>query len=516
VRDDDPPELKKMLNGYGQLALDERLALIQALAAWADETGLQALGRIVRFEPSTVLSKIAALALLETRPLELAEPLTAEARDRRAEIVRRCLGASTRPAARWVQVQLLSTKDPQAALEKWQEVAHDEEHVLAEHPERSQRSFILAIMRHQVRTLKTLQRNDDALATMMRMAELESSESRTLMDFVEWLVQEQAWVVVDAVADRFSARFDEHPLLLYTLAQARAAQGSQDLAEQIAERAFQLPDASPQHHYEAAFTLEKRGLFSWAEREYRHLIGLGLPASQYSLWASASTRLSSLLHDHARDLEAAEVLKAAIAQIDELVAKRRVQPLDRPNRNGSSPNNRQAAPSVRDMLVARMEYYFAVHFGQQGDRAKQREHLELAIQHDPLDADVLIGMFHLPGADEVYRAAVRERIRTAASEFQNQIKQEPLDPTPHNQLAWLVANTEGDFDEALRASQKSLELRPHEASYLDTLAHCYCAKGDYANAVRMQSQAARIEPHTQVIVRQLKVFQDKWREQQSK
>jgi hypothetical protein len=39
------------------------------------------------------------------------------------------------------------------------------------------------------------------------------------------------------------------------------------------------------------------------------------------------------------------------------------------------------------------------------------------------------------------------------------------------------------------------------------LAHCYFGKGDYANAVKYQTQAVKFDPHSQQIRRQLAVFQ---------
>ena len=73
----------------------------------------------------------------------------------------------------------------------------------------------------------------------------------------------------------------------------------------------------------------------------------------------------------------------------------------------------------------------------------------------------------------------------------------------HNQYAWLVSNTEGDLQEALRASRRSLELSPDNPAYLDTLGRCYYALGDLENAIRFQSRAVQLEPSTQQIRRQL-------------
>jgi tetratricopeptide (TPR) repeat protein len=84
--------------------------------------------------------------------------------------------------------------------------------------------------------------------------------------------------------------------------------------------------------------------------------------------------------------------------------------------------------------------------------------------------------------------------------------------TANNQLAWLVSNTEGDFDEAVRCSLRSLDLRPDAAGYYDTLGRCYYAKGDYANAVSNQSKAVEMEPHSPQIVRQLELFKKALRE----
>ena len=79
--------------------------------------------------------------------------------------------------------------------------------------------------------------------------------------------------------------------------------------------------------------------------------------------------------------------------------------------------------------------------------------------------------------------------------------------TDYNQFAWLVGNTYGDFDEAIRLSHKSLELRPDAGGFLDTLGHCYYAKGDLENAVKYQTQAVKLEPHTGLIQRKLNQFE---------
>ena len=58
----------------------------------------------------------------------------------------------------------------------------------------------------------------------------------------------------------------------------------------------------------------------------------------------------------------------------------------------------------------------------------------------------------------------------------------------------------------MRCSQRSLELRPNEAGYLDTLGRCYYALGDLANAVKFQGQAVAIDKHNGQLKRQLDFF----------
>jgi Flp pilus assembly protein TadD len=87
------------------------------------------------------------------------------------------------------------------------------------------------------------------------------------------------------------------------------------------------------------------------------------------------------------------------------------------------------------------------------------------------------------------------------------IEQYPDEPSLHNQWAWLVANTEGDYAKAVEHSKRSLELAPDEPSYLDTLGRCYYAAGDLENAVKTQRRAVELAPHYQVMRRQLAQFE---------
>jgi tetratricopeptide (TPR) repeat protein len=139
--------------------------------------------------------------------------------------------------------------------------------------------------------------------------------------------------------------------------------------------------------------------------------------------------------------------------------------------------------------------------------------LELAIKFDQTDADVLIAMYRLPEADSDWLDMVRQRIRALADKFQRDIDANPNDPSAYNQWAWLISNTEGDYQKAIRYSHRSLELIPSGAgdsagaSFLDTLGRCYYAAGDLENAVKYQRQAIQKVDYMQVMHRQLALFE---------
>ncbi len=123
-----------------------------------------------------------------------------------------------------------------------------------------------------------------------------------------------------------------------------------------------------------------------------------------------------------------------------------------------------------------------------------------ALEQDPREADVLIALYRLPDQNDAAKAETRAKIKKVADHFRQQIASSPDDPQAMNQFAWLIGNTEGDYDEATQWSHRSIELMPADSpglgGLLDTLAHCYAAKKDYQKALEYQSRAMELEPHS--------------------
>jgi len=260
-------------------------------------------------------------------------------------------------------------------------------------------------------------------------------------------------------------------------------------AERAAQRARELsPDRSTTRlssRLDTAIALGRRGKFHWAELEYRQVIDAGLNAPK----VKAGLMLAEMEHDQGKELSAAEAL-AQVLEVDERELTQILAVTE------------QTVEGVR----ARMNFFHACHWAGKDDPSQHRQFLDEALKHDPAELDALIARYRLPDTEPEYHRKTIELIAQAASLLRQQIHESPDEPALYNQFAWLVGNTEGDPDEALRCAKKAVELRPESSAFLDTLGHVYFGRGDLENAVKHQARAAEIEPHSGLITQKLDLF----------
>lgn len=491
VVESDPPEVKALLENYESKSEPERIALIKRLAALEDDDGLSVLCRMVRFEKSLILSKEAAAAVIAS-PLDDDE----NAARRRQETIGRIVGRASRPAAVWLQNYSTGIADPAAAIEPWEKLLAREERLALDAPQQTRPELVGALRRQAAVLLRRSGRTDDAEAMLRKIVarEPETASSDDLLALVGWLAGQGAYAAVDQAIARFNDRFDEEPLLLYALARIRQAQGEPKLAQAAVDKALALGDG--QHngssgHYAVAMQLIERYWTEFVVAELRRVIDLSKPGEREAIWAHF--RLGEILHDQGEDLAAAKLMESGAIAIEQSMI--------------------EALGVLVNPMRARMHYFYACHLTAPGDHKKRVEHLLQAIEADKTDADVLIALYRDTDLDSAQRDKTRESITAAADEFRGKIQQDPDNPSPYNQLAWLLANTDGDRNEALRCSQKSLELvradpdsGGSEASLLDTLGHCYFALGDYDNAVKYQSRAVKLDRHSGLMNQALREF----------
>ena len=490
----DSPKVKECLQHYETLDVASRRLRMRVLAGLPDAEGVPAICRLVRFEKSPSLSKEAALALLahdETAPPDAAT----------IKIIRDKLQKCTRPGAVWLLAWTRLGEEPQAAMEQWEKLVGDEQKVLQQTPADSGPEIVSAMVRFQVAWLNKLGKEEQAAVAIRRLVAVEKGKPESLGELLEWLIEQKAWKAIDDLARRFPPRFASNPELLYTLAQAYAEQGKKEQAGQTAGRALRLnPGKQPEQlykHLQTADFLRGQGQNGWARNEYEY-ITKQCGEEHLDLMIYARSYLANLLSDNGDFLEASDCLKKIVEVIDAGKVKA------------------FARDANIKMIRCQMHYFAACHWEEKKDAAKQREALEKALAVSPQDVDVLIACHRLADQTPEFRAKIAKLIEKTTDEFRDDIVENPDSAYAYNQFAWMAGNTGRDLDEALRCSLKSVELAPEEGGFYDTLAHVYFARKEYEKAVETQKKAVKLDPHSGVLKRKLKLFSDKLKEKQEK
>jgi tetratricopeptide (TPR) repeat protein len=509
IQPGDTAAVRVLLRDFGSQSEEMRSARIAGLTALPNGEGLPALCRIARFDRSPLISREAALAVI--RPDD--RPTSRTAID--PDILSQELGTSTRVGSIWLRQYFLQLRDPAASIASWQRLIDEEAARLEDNPNDTSTTVILDLLWNLADLHRELGQKNELIAAIDRMIQLESdSPDETAIELLTWLPENKLWDVLDDFLAKHEPRFQQSKRPMYYAALARASQGKQELGEELAKKAAELDPQTGMESFVAAKDLEEHAQFEWAVREYKRSIdkeqigsGAGILARVY---------LANLYHDYEQHDEAAEILQPLVKAVQ---GDGNVGQLYTNLRRFYSRQGDSILPEA-EALGCRMHYFRACQYREEEDWSRVREELQRAIRFDPTDADVLIAMYRVPDADDKWRQTTLAQIRELARQFQQQIEEDPSDRDPYNQWAWLISNTEGDYQQAIRYSHRSLELIPAGAdesagaSYLDTLGRCYYAAGDLENAVKYQRQAVAKVDYMQVMQRQLALFEKALAEKQ--
>jgi tetratricopeptide (TPR) repeat protein len=505
TNDSDPRQIQEIFKEYEILPEEDRRAKINQLAELPADAGLKWLCRLVRFERSPLLSKRAALAIMDHPPADEAHW------ERREQIMRTELNGSERPAAAWLEVYLQARTDPAGALEAWTRLTDAERETLSRQPQDTHNQIVQALLKREVEMLDALGKSEGVDRVLEQMILAERGDSQSLSELIQWFADRKAWSSIDRVAERFSASFEVDAVLMYTLCEARLAQGQTELAEETAQRALKIHGDSQQEHVLLANRLGDQGLNRWADREWQYAIELGPTGSQWDI--IARKLLANSYHDRQEDDKAGKLLSDLLsaAESDNNVMQRI-----------RAAQQQQYETSI-SQLRSDMYFYQACHAAAQGDVQRQRDLLDESLAQNRSNIEALIALYQITEGDTKRRSRIAEWSKEFIELCRSRIDDDADSPTFYNQIAWLVANTEGNHEEAIALSKRSIELARAQGDpplrlggLYDTLAHCYFAKGDYAQAVKTQEEAARLDPHTQSIVRALERFRRALAAQQSK
>lgn len=507
------PIIARFVDGYPNAPTDNRNTRIQLIATLLPQQGVDVLSRIARFEDSPLLAKRAALSILEAT-VRVPEATRVDWLNQ----VREAAAISRRDATVWLRCFASVIIDAEASISEWAEIVAAEQVQLQSVTAETDADIVLRLQRLRADLLKLARRDDPLMAEMVAVP-LESEE--VTRDWLLWLQEREAWDAIITMAESNKPLFAGDRILMYGLAEAKLRTGDVEAAEGDAEWAFSL-GGSPDDRDEAAgqemertnvakFLEDERGLFDWAEREYRQAFAKR-PANTIEAIVGEGTHdryralfhLSHMLHDRQRDWEAAKVLQQYVDDAEKTPALKH--------------NAVQLLAREYGSIVSSMHYYYSEHYRAAGQLDKQRDHLEQGFAADPQDADLLIAMYRFAEADDEWRDKVNAAILETSALHRMEIKerqvaheriagsQETALAYALNQFAWLVGNTTGDGQEALRYSQRSLEIIPGDEGFLDTLARCHYNVGQLDEAIRYQEWAVQRGPHEGQLKRQLAFF----------
>jgi len=514
----DPPAVREALDEYGAQSESERQNRMDRLAELPEHQGLAALCRLARFETSLRLSREAALAIMR---LSMAPDEAQRQRD--ATTIREVMGPNDRRAADWLRAYADDIADGKYSAQRWSELIRQQRQSMDDGSDpTSNRPAVLELVQVCASRAAKAGLTDDALAISIEHLDLIPPRSREVIDACSWAIDNQMHSIVLELKKRHAELFDRQPTLLYDAAEAVLADGDIDQAERLARQALNvdpLPGVgsdeekklSPkvveeiaQRHRELARELETHGLFRWAEREYRHIIELS--AEDSTIAATAKNDLSKMLMTLDRHDDCIEILAPVVARADA---------------------DQQYARRLSGVKIytSRMKEELAYQRGlsdlKKNDQEAARKNLSNALAINSANIDIIIAMYRTDG-DQAWKDKVQRLIDETTRALESEITSRKTQAKPLmrqldngitlaealNQYAWLISNTTGDYQKALRYSLESLNFYPDSPEQLDTAGRCYFAVGDVENAIRMQRRAAKMKPHSPPITRQLAEFEN--------
>lgn len=516
-KESDPPEVREALSEYGAQDEVERKSRIDMLAELPEKKGLMALVRLARFETSLRLSRLSALAAMR-------QPIGGEPAQRRRSVeqILETLGDSERRSAEWLRIYAQDLDSGSYSVDSWRNlIARQREQVETAATDASNRESVLELVRICASRAARADLRDEAIGLATDNIDLIAPTTRDLIDACSWAIDQNLHPFVLQLQQSHRRIFDQDPILLYGAAESQVAAGNQADADLLAVQASKirpLPiddeardklqpkeiEEMAQTHRTIAGTLKQRGLFRWAEREYRLVIE-SLEVDKTPA-AAARDELSQLLGELERHQDVVDLLTPLV---DRLEKDAKLQ--QKLNNMFFSINRTKS-----NLLFHQAQVLLA-----KGEKEAARPLLRNAFERYRINIDILIAMYRLDG-DEAWNKRVRRELDLARRQSELMVQQSKLRAKQfgkifedkvadaYNQYAWLIANTEGDYEKALDYSLKSLEVRTEEESTgarLDTCARCYFAVGDIEKAIVTQKRAIKLMPHSPPLKRQLKEFE---------
>ena len=526
----DSSDVRRLLDDYNRLNEVERNTRLQRLAHIGTPDALLALCRLARFESDDELSKSAALHLMER--IASATPSPSMARS-----ILLTLGDDPRPATEWLKLLSTELEKSSANAEAWRVFAEAESATTAQirnvmEGRRSIaeiNSIALRFYRWVGMWLTRKNGRDEALEIAQQSLELVPQNPFAYREFAKWAIMAQLPELVVKLAAQHEEIFKQQYELGFLLAECHGSMGNQSEAERLAQEASQqidvataniangMGDYAANRRVTMARQLSDRGMFAWAEREYKQALTL---ETSPNVDAEVRNMFAEFYWSGNEPDKAAAVLL--------------------PVHERQADNVEQGLPGPMSPMAAVSAYYYfyaGLAAAKSNDEALAMQMYVKALEedyrsHQQANPDVVIAMkkiAHTPERQAIFDKHFdkmlqdfRRRVITA-----EQVLAESVDRRSRayigselasacNQLAWLLSMCGMHGEEALNLSRRSLEFRPTEPAFLDTLARCQFSAGKVAAAVESQKQALELVPHDRQMKVQLAEFEQALEAQSTK
>ena len=470
---DDPPEVAKTLQNYNQLQASSRQEVGYRLTALPIEKSAPALLRLIAYEPQ------------ETVAWQLAVRMRPWVSKCRAAILAAHL--PPRPAT----LRLLAWAQPDRAIEHMERawaMARERQKAGAD----ADAAALLNLITTELATLYRVQKRFDAIETCWRQVADETKDPNAALSLMALLIERNQPERVEAEWKRCADWLAGDSRALYLLARAAAARHDERLEKDFIATARSLSPHDPEQHLFVGTYLMQRRWLDLAAGEFQRVLEMvGADEQDRAFEITARLRLADI-HSHRRQPDKeAEQLDTAL-HLYKLFEER-------------SGGGGVITDQINN-LKCRLLLLNANRFGKTGNLAAQEKALRETLKLTPNHPDAVIALVELLRKRGTTREAA-ELVRTSSEFYRARIAEQPDDSEGYNNLAWLLANTDTSLEEARKLSQKSLEIQPNTAAYLDTLAEIHLRLGKSAQAVEFQKQAIELEPESLDLVERLKKFE---------
>jgi tetratricopeptide (TPR) repeat protein len=155
---------------------------------------------------------------------------------------------------------------------------------------------------------------------------------------------------------------------------------------------------------------------------------------------------------------------------------------------------------------ARAKWHFAKDAESRNDLETVRAHLDKLLAFEPSDMSLFLDVLPLFESAKTPPDKVEAYFKRVYDKQLAELKQFPADPVHKNDLAWLLARSGRQLQEAHRLATEAVNAAPDVPAYLDTLAEVKFRLGDVQEAIRLEEKAISLDPKTPFLKEQIERF----------